>query len=343
MYRSGVIGLGTVGSRFGDSMHDSSARRLTPVGHSASYVESSRTDLVAGADIDPEARNAYSRRWEIPPEHVYCDYREMLEKERLDVVSIAVPTPLHTEIALAVLESDVRAIYQEKPIASSLADADRMVEACRRAGVPLAVKHSRRTDQFYAKARELIEEDVIGRLQSLIVFFSGNLMLTGTHAFDMLNFLAGDSPIVRMAGHLDSKPGFDPGGTAYVLFESGVRGLVHGSTDSAVRFRIHAVGTTGEIVIGNFDLELWRVNEASHRRELLKHPFPQILPSVAAEMALLGQLLDAVDGGPPPISNGDTATRSLEAVVALHCSSLLGGEWVDFPDGLDRDLVVPSL
>ena len=54
-------------------------------------------------------------------------------------------------------------------------------------------------------------------------------------------------------------------------------------------------------------------------------------------------LLDAVDGGPPPISSGDTATKALEAAVGLHCSSRLGGEWVDFPDGLDRELVVPSL
>ena len=324
-------------------MHDSSARRLTPVGHSASYVESPRTELVAGADIDGEARDAYARQWEIPQKHVYADYREMLEKERLDIVSIAVPTPLHTEIGLAVLESGVKAIYQEKPIASSLADADRMVEACRRAGVPLAVNHSRRTDPFYAKARELIEDGTIGRLRSLIVFFSGNLILTGTHAFDMINFLAGDSPIVRMAGHLDDNPGFDPGGTAYLTFESGVRGLVNGTTDSAVQFRVHAVGTTGEIVIGNFELELWRVNTGSRRRELLKHPFPQVLPSIGAEVTLIGQLLDAVDGGPPPISNGGTATKALEAAVGLHCSSRLGGEWVDFPDGLDRDLVVPSL
>ena len=342
-YRAGIIGLGTVGSKFQDSMHDSSARRLLPVGHSASYVESPRTELVSGADIDREARDAYARRWEIPSEHVYADYRDMLEKEHLDIVSIAVPTPLHTEIGLTVLESGVKAIYQEKPIASSLADADRMVEACRRAGVPLAVNHARRTDQFYAQARGLIEEGVIGHLQSLIALFSGDLMLTGTHAFDMLNFLAGDSPVVRMAGHLDDKPGFDPGGTAYLMFESGVRGFVNGSADSAVQFRVHAVGTAGEIVIGNFDLELWRVNDASRRRELLKYPFPQILPSLGAELTLIGQLVDAVDGGPPPISSGDTATKALEAVVGLHCSSSLGGEWVDFPDGLDRELVVPSL
>jgi predicted dehydrogenase len=340
-YRAGVIGCGAIGSDIADGLRDAGIRIGLPYGHAPAYRAVDRATLVAGADVDAGRRRAFAERWGLSADRVYPDYRELLQRERLDVVSIATPTPLHAEMAVAAVEAGVRAIFLEKPIASSLADAERVVAACARAGVPLAVNHTRRGDQIYRQARRLIDEGAIGDLHSLIAHFNGHLMWTGTHAFDLLNYFTGDGPAARVVGHLDDRPGPDPGGSGYIVYRSGVRAFVNGSTGSPIAFRVQVIGSAGEIVIGNYELELWQSNPASPRRELLHHPFPQALPAVAPMVTLIEELLDALEGGPPPLSNGETATNALALIVALHTSSRAGGRPVELPD-LDRDLTIPS-
>jgi predicted dehydrogenase len=341
-YRAGVIGCGAIGSTIEDDIAETSNRMGLPYGHAPVYRAVSRTTLVAGAEPDAGRRHAFADRWQLPSEQVYADYREMLARERLDVVSIACPTPLHAEIALAAVAAGVRAIFLEKPVASSLVDADRVVAACRAANIPLAINHTRRGDPLYRRARRLIDEGVIGDLHSLVAHFGGHLMWTGTHAFDLLNYFNQDRPAVWMSGHLDEPAGFDPGGSAYIVYDNGVRAFVNGSSGNAILFRVHAIGTAGEIVIGNYDLELWRSNPDSDRQELIRHPFPQVLPAVSPMVALTEELVDALEGGPPPMSNGETGTWALELIVGLHTSSQEGGRRIDLPLA-DRSLTIPSL
>ena len=81
------------------------------------------------------------------------DYRELIG--RVDAVSIAVPTELHTEIAVPCLEAGV-AVLVEKPMAGTLADADRMIAAAKKAGVVLAVGQTERFNPAVTAARPLL-------------------------------------------------------------------------------------------------------------------------------------------------------------------------------------------
>ena len=341
-YRAGVIGCGDIGSHISERVKNASHRQPLPFGHAPVYTSMSRVRLLAGADIDPEKRRAFAERWGLPIDRVYGDYREMLEREQLDVVSIATPTPLHAEMAIVAAEAGVRAIFLEKPIASNLADAENVVATCARARIPLAVNHIRRGDQWYRKARQLIDEGAIGKVHSLVALFQGGLMWNGTHAFDLLNYFAGDGQVSWMVGHLDDKAGFDPGGSAYIVYGNGIRAFVNGSRGNSVIFRIHVVGSDGEIIIGNFELELHRRNPESSRGELVRYPFPQVLPAVAPMVTLIDELLDAMEGGPTPISNGQTAASALALIVGVHTSSGSGSKRVNFPEDQDRDLTILS-
>lgn len=312
-----------------------------PFGHAPVYATHARTNLVAGADTDAIRRHDFADRWSLGHVHVYADYCEMLEHEQVDVVSIATPTPLHAEIAKHAVEAGVRAIFLEKPIASSLADADDVVLSCQRANVPLAVNHTRRGDPVYRKARQLIDEGVIGNLHSMVASFGGGLMWIGTHAFDLLNYFNSDRPVGWISGHLDDPSGFDPGGSAYVLYQNGVRAFINGSSGGAMPFRIEVIGSAGRIVVGNYDLELWRTNPDKSRPELLRYPFPMVLPAVSPMTLLVEELIDAMENGTPQVSDGVTATQALELIVGLHTSSLNGGCRVAFPI-TDRSMEILS-
>ena len=342
-YRVGVIGCGDIGSFISDRVQYSSHRQPLPFGHAPTYASMPHMYLAACADADPDKAGVFADRWNFSPKSAYTDYREMLEKEKLDMVSIATPTPLHAEMAIAAAESGVRAIFLEKPIASNLRDAENVVATCNRLGVPLAVNHLRRADQWYRKAHQLVEEGAIGEVHSLMGLFGGGLMWSGTHMFDLLNYFAGDGEVSWMSGHLDDpQESTDPGGSAYILYQKGIRAFVNASKGNSVSFRLHVIGTDGEIIIGNYELELYRSNPEGSQREFLRYPFPQVLPAVAPMVTLVNELLDTLDGGPAPCSTGETALNALALIVGLHASSTAGSKPVRFPDGLDRDLTVIS-
>src|SRR5262245_47560376 len=104
LYRAAVIGCGAIGMDIEDDVRQAAARITLPYGHAPTYRACARTQLIAGADVDPARRAAFAERWHLAPDQVYADYRQMLERERPDVVSVAVPTPLHPEVAMAAAE-----------------------------------------------------------------------------------------------------------------------------------------------------------------------------------------------------------------------------------------------
>jgi predicted dehydrogenase len=340
-YRAGVIGCGSIGSTIEDRWRSGSMRMGFPAGHASVYVAHSRTQLIAGADTAEPRRQEFAERWQVPADRMYENYLEMLDQAQLAIVSVATPTMSHAEIGLECVQRGVSGIYLEKPIASSLEGADRLVAACASAGVPLTVNHVRRGDVIYRKARQLIDDGAIGELHSMVAHFGGGLMWIGSHALDLLNYFNGDTSVRWVSGALDEDQELDPGGSALFLYENGVRAFVNGSARDSMSFRVEVLGSAGRIVIGNHELELWRRNPSSEFFELLQHPFPLALPAISPMTLMLDELIDAMENGAPLVSNGETATHALELIVGVYTSSRTGGSRIS-PADLDRSMVIRS-
>ena len=157
-YRAAVIGLGRMGSTFDDEMTRGGSIYL-PYCHTPAYVASPHTVLVGGADLNDEQRSIYAERWDMEG-HVYSDYRELLEKEKPDIVSVCTTARVRADIVEDLACYGVKAIWAEKPIALTLAEADRMVSICAEHNVTVAVNCARRWNPHYTSARELIEAGV---------------------------------------------------------------------------------------------------------------------------------------------------------------------------------------
>ena len=81
---------------------------------------------------------------------VFADWREMLRAAApLDIVSIATYTPVHAEITQVAIEAGARAIYCEKPIAATVAEAEGMLSACNEADALLVINHNLRFHPGY--------------------------------------------------------------------------------------------------------------------------------------------------------------------------------------------------
>src|SRR5439155_11487167 len=132
--------------------------------------------------------------------NAYADYRQMLEKEKPQIVSVADRhLDLHRDMVVACARAGA-SIFLEKPMARTLAEADEMVTACEMHHVKLAIAHQTRYSPRLKRVRDLIDDGKLGDLLELrgrgkedSRGGGQDLMVLGTHVFDLTRLLAGDA------------------------------------------------------------------------------------------------------------------------------------------------------
>lgn len=128
--------------------------------HARVYADMPDVDLVGVADLDETATAEVARRY---GGRVYRDYRELLDVERPDAITVAVPTVDHLEIALAVVERGIPLLI-EKPIAAHVAEGQQIIAAAERASVPLMIGHVERFNPAVIALKEHLAAGELGRV-----------------------------------------------------------------------------------------------------------------------------------------------------------------------------------
>jgi len=161
-------------------------------------------ELVAVCDLDQATAEAVAKETGNP--RAYTQYLAMLPEVKPEVVVIATPNISHASMTRQAAEAGVKGVYCEKPMATCLADARAMVEACQERGVALAIGHQRRMSGVYRKMRQLIEEGTIGLVYLIRASCGGDLLTDGTHAVDSVLHLAGDANVKWAVGQVFRDP-----------------------------------------------------------------------------------------------------------------------------------------
>jgi predicted dehydrogenase len=130
----------------------------------------------------------------VPSDRRFLEVQRLLNLEP-EVVIVATTAPSHQSYATLAAERGARYLLCEKPLATSLADCDRILETCNRRGTLLAVNHQMRFMDQYTVTRDLVWSDAIGGLSSVTVV-GGNfgMAMNGTHYFEMFRFMSGEAP-----------------------------------------------------------------------------------------------------------------------------------------------------
>ncbi|MEK7773570.1 MAG: Gfo/Idh/MocA family oxidoreductase, partial [Deltaproteobacteria bacterium] len=254
-YTAAIVGCGRVAWMLEDDPLDDK-----PCTHAGAYIELAKTgrvSLIAAADVNEDRLAAFGGRFEAAS--LYPDYRRMLKEVRPDVVSVCAYATERFPMVMDAIDAGVRGIWCEKAFASSLQEARIMTEACAKDGIPLIVSHMRRWSPQYRKVKEMMDAGAIGRLESVVSRFSGSLIHTGTHAFDVLRWFCG--PVEWVEGGIEDKGGRmawdgaeDRGGRALIQFKNGAYATVHAETKNYFLFEFDIIGTDGRIRIGNNDV-----------------------------------------------------------------------------------------
>jgi predicted dehydrogenase len=173
--------------------------------HAKGWTQTEDVEIFALADSNPDALAEFGEAYEVPPERRYEDYRVMLDTERPDIVSVCAWHGMHAEMTIAAAARKPKVILCEKPMATSLGEADAMVTASERNGVRLAIGHMRRFYRGWEEARRLVAEGAIGTPQKVWSLVHDGLLNWGTHTIDGIRFVLGDPATQWVFGAVERK------------------------------------------------------------------------------------------------------------------------------------------
>jgi UDP-N-acetylglucosamine 3-dehydrogenase len=184
MIRTAVIGVGSMGKN-----------------HARVYTELPDVQLVGVADADGELAGAVGKRLGVK---AYQDYQEMLAAEHPEAVSIAVPTALHMEVAMAAMQAGAD-ILIEKPIAATVDEAKFLIEQASVSGRKLMVGHIARFNPAIQVLKQKLEAGALGRIFQIIcrrvgpfparIRDVGVVVDLAPHDLDIMRYLTGLEPL----------------------------------------------------------------------------------------------------------------------------------------------------
>jgi len=183
MTRVAVIGVGSMGKN-----------------HARVYNQLPEAQLVAVTDTNQQTSRSIGELYGVPS---FDSYIEMIEKEKPEAVSIAVPTALHCEVALETLQREVH-ILLEKPIAATIEEGQRITEAARKTKCVLMVGHVVRFNSAHQELKQKLDADELGRVYQIFCRRTGPfpnrirdvgvVIDLATHDVDIMRFLTGMEP-----------------------------------------------------------------------------------------------------------------------------------------------------
>lgn len=254
--------------------------------HVAGYNNCPECEIVALADIHESRLKELGKKNNVTA--LYTDYKEMLDNERLDAVSVCTPNDIHAEQTIECAKRGIN-ILCEKPMATSINEADAMLKAAKDNNVILMVGFTHRFKNFNIKAKELLDSGVIGTPFMIRARFAhdgpykswsaksdwffdpirakgGALLDMGIHAIDMCRYFFGEiTQVTGQIGTLVKEIKVEDSALLLLMFESGSQGYIEvgwSSKKGPLGFEIY--GTKGTIIVDyTTPIKIWSEDNPS--------------------------------------------------------------------------------
>ena len=303
--------------------------------HARVYAEMECARLVAVADADSSVANRVAWTYGAKP---YTDYGQMLAQEKLDLVTIAVPTRLHAQVTADVIDAGVHVLV-EKPIAATVEEGEQMIALAKERGIKLTVGHIERFNPAILELKSRLDDQQLGRIFQIHVRRVGAfppriedvgvVVDLATHDLNIIEYLTG-SRIRRLfaeterrihAVHEDLVSGV-------LRFQNGIVGVldINWLTPTKIR-ELAIVGERGMFLVNYIsqDLYFYENNFAAGNWErlvaiggvregqMIKHQVRRVEP-LRAE---LESFVNAVTNDVEPLISGAEGLRALQLAHRL--------------------------
>lgn len=220
--------------------------------HLPEYAANESVEIVAVCDVVEERANQVAEEY---GGKAYTNYEELLVGEEVDAVSICLPNYLHAPVSIAASQAG-KHVLCEKPMATSIKEAEDMIEAAKRNGKKLMIGHNQRFIRSHEKAKELIASGELGKIYSFRTAFGhggpegwsvdgreswffnkdeafiGAMGDLGVHKTDLIRYILGEE-IVQVGGFVETNAkkdtDVDDNAVCVLKTESGIIGTLAAS------------------------------------------------------------------------------------------------------------------
>ena len=354
-----VIGLGNMGTA-----------------HATCIVkgEVSGMELIAVCDVNDKKTAPFIEKY--PQVQAFKDYRELIEKKIVDAVIIAVPHPLHSEIAIYALEQDVHVLL-EKPADISVSKVKKMNAVAEKSDKVFAIMFNQRTNQLFAKAREIVKGGQLGELKRTVWIVTnwyrtqsyyksgdwratwkgeggGVLLNQAPHNLDLWQWICGMPKSVvgycEIAKYHDIEVEDDA--TILTRYENGATGTFITSTgEYPGTNRLEISGDLGKLVLESGVLKWWKLKQPEKEVRVtsekgcakIEYDYVEFTQDKkeAAHKGILQNFTNAILNGEELLSPGTDGIYELTISNAAYLSNWLENKEVEIPfDAEQFDLLL---
>lgn len=297
MLKAAVIGAGMMGQH-----------------HIRVYSTQKNIELTGIADISEERVKTLAEQYKTK---YYTNYRKLLD-EKPDIVSIAVPTAMHREVALEAIKRGVNVLI-EKPIADTIENADAIIKAAEKEDVKLMVGHIERFNPVVIKLKQEIDEGNLGKVVAVSTIRVGPynprirdvgiIIDLGVHDIDVMSYLYGETvkSIHAYAGSV--KHTHEDYATILVGFNNGHSGLIETNWLTPHKTRkLTATGTHAIAYADYIDQTLKICNERGELHVKIEKKEPLVTE--------IEHFISCVREDKTPLVTGEHARDALKAALA---------------------------
>lgn len=310
-------------------------------------------EIVALCDIDYNKAVSFAKEQRLQNVNIYADYKELLEKEELDFVSIATVSGTHGEIATYCAEQGVNFLV-EKPMAMSIAEADAIIAAAEKTGVVAGVCHQNRFNIAVQELKRAVDNNRFGKLSHGSVnvrwfrdegyykqddwrgkwaLDGGALMNQCIHGIDLLRWIFGDE-VESIYGV--AKNQYHPYieaediGVAVISFKNGAVATIEGTVNAVDNLEetLCVFGEEGMVRLGGMSantVDVWQFRkpeQADEDRRFIEERAPNVYGN--GHTSLFLDFKNAVSENRMPYIDLYAGKRAVETILAIYKSQKTG-------------------
>lgn len=317
--RCAVIGCGRIGCGFDDNKS-----KITRT-HAGAYSKNNTTELVALCDIDKDKLQKYGKKFKVVG--LYANSSEMFKREHLDCVSICTLPNSHLDLVKEAANYGIKGIFLEKPMSNSLSNAKKIIEICKKNKITLIIDHQRRFDPFYHSIKKIINQNKLGKIQLVNLYYGAGIANTCSHIFDVLRMFFGEVEIVS-ANFSENESGnkLDPNLDVVLRFKNGI--IVRLNAVDVRNYGIlemDILGTTGRLKLNlaTNALEYFKISQEDFLvyKNLVMSNINVKRSNQPAIILGVRNLVKCVQTKNEPLCSGEDGYRSMELIIASLQSS----------------------
>lgn len=313
-------------------------------------------NIVAVCDVDEVKMDYLLDQTKVERKDIkkYVDYKEMILKEKIDVISIATESGKHASIALDCIDNNINLII-EKPIAMSINDANSIIKMAKEKGVKVSACHQNRYNLAIQELRKAVEENRFGKISHATINVrwnrnqsyykqalwrgtweqdGGALMNQCIHGIDLLRWMLGDDVIEVYGATRNQFHDYieaEDLGVAILKFRNGALGIIEGTTNiypENLEETLVVFGEKGTVRIGGTsanNIDLWTFDEErseDKEKNGLKEQTSNVYGN--GHTRLFSDMISSIKEDREPYVDAIAGRNALEIVLAIYKSQKEG-------------------